>query len=139
MNANASDPVFSKLYSHPSVVEEQEGKVIVMFPASVPISTKLWVWSRVVFAVIAVIVPSITPTAFTAACDAPAVAFIPALAVARPDTVTAPEKVFAPAKVCVPVETVPLFDASASGRLRFSVDEDREKPIAAAVVVMPRE
>lgn len=68
-----------------------------------------------------------------------AVAATPALAVARPDTVTAPENVLSPAKVCVVVDTVPRLDASAFGMLRFKVLEERAKPIAAAVVVMPKE
>ena len=68
-----------------------------------------------------------------------AVAATPALAVARPDTVTAPENVLSPAKVCVVVDTVPRLDASALGIFRLSVDDERAKPIAAAVVVMPKE
>ena len=68
-----------------------------------------------------------------------AVAATPALAVARPDTVTAPLKVLSPAKVCAVVDTVPRFEASAFGMFRFKVLDDRAKPIAAAVVVMPNE
>ena len=137
MNANASEPVFWKEYVHPSVVAEQDGSEIVIFPESVPISTVLCVWSRVVFAVMAVIVPSTTPTAFTAACDAPAVAFTPALAVVRPETVNVPVFVLFPAHVCVPVETTPLNDASASGIFKFIAEPERANPIAADVVVIP--
>ena len=68
-----------------------------------------------------------------------AVAATPALAVARPDTVTAPENVLSPANVCVPVDTVPRLDASAFGIFRFKALDERAKPIAAAVVVIPSE
>ncbi len=56
-----------------------------------------------------------------------------------PDAVIDPLNVLSPANVWDDVDTVPRFEASAFGRFRFNVLDDRAKPIAAAVVVIPSE
>ena len=136
MNANASLPDFKNPYSQPDRVLLQAGRLIVIFAASVPISTKLCVWSRVDVVVMVATAEPCTPSAYTPACVLVATPSMPAEAVARPETVTAPEKVLAPAKVCVPVDTVPRLLAFASGMFRFKVVPDRLNAIEAAGLVM---
>lgn len=126
----SSAPTFSILYSHLFLVALHAGRLSVIPDDRVPISKKLWVWSAVVVAVMAVQFVAVTPFASNAAALALELALTPALPVSNE------LNVLAPAIVWLPVETTPRFEASALGMFNSRLVPFLVQPIIAALVVI---